>query len=102
MSPQQRITRLLILVAMAGTTHAATLNGKAMKVTDGDSIALLDAYKIQHRIRSDGIDAREGATVRAAIERKFIGDCLRKTGSSRVQQDMPVWTEGPQNSGQWW
>ena len=100
MTPQPTITSLLLLDAMVCTTHATALDGKAINFADGDSITLLGANKIQPRIRSDGIDAREGATVRAAIERTFIGVCLRKTGCSRVQQDIPVWTEGQQNSGQ--
>ena len=59
MTPQTAITSLLLLVAMVCTTHAATLEGKAIKVADGDSITLLDADKMQHRIRIDGIDAPE-------------------------------------------
>ncbi len=67
-SPQQRITTLLLLVAMVCTTREATLKGKVIIAADGDSITLLDVYKNQHRIRNDGIEAREGATVQAAIE----------------------------------
>lgn len=65
MTPQPTITSLLLLVAMVCTTHAVTLEGKVINVADGYSTTLLDADKIQRRIRSDGIDAREGATVSA-------------------------------------
>lgn len=51
----------LWLIAAALTTSAATIDGKAIKVTDGDTITILDANRVQHRIRINGIDAPENA-----------------------------------------
>jgi endonuclease YncB( thermonuclease family) len=47
----------LLLVAL--TCTAATIEGKAVGVSDGDTITLLDAEKVQHKIRLSGIDAPE-------------------------------------------
>lgn len=38
---------------------AATIDGKVVGVTDGDTITVLDAAKVRHKIRLSGIDAPE-------------------------------------------
>ena len=55
------IMRLLLVVFgfLAGVVHAATLEGKAINVADGDTITLLDAANKQYKIRIGGIDAPE-------------------------------------------
>lgn len=40
---------------------AQTIEGKAIKVTDGDSITILDSENMQYSIRVNGIDAPEKA-----------------------------------------
>ena len=37
----------------------ADFTGKVVKIADGDTITVLDHYKVQHRIRLTGIDAPE-------------------------------------------
>jgi endonuclease YncB( thermonuclease family) len=37
----------------------ATLNGRVVKVADGDTITVLDAESAQHKIRLNAIDAPE-------------------------------------------
>jgi endonuclease YncB( thermonuclease family) len=49
------------LLLVAGALNAATLQGKVIGVTDGDTVTLLDAQKNQHKIRLHGIDAPEKA-----------------------------------------
>lgn len=44
---------------LVGTTHAATLSGRVIAISDGDTITLLDSSKQQHKIRLAGIDAPE-------------------------------------------
>lgn len=39
------------------TPHAYALEGKVVGVTDGDTLAILDVTKSQHRIRLAEIDA---------------------------------------------
>jgi endonuclease YncB( thermonuclease family) len=41
--------------------QALELGGRVIAVADGDTITLLDADRLQHRIRLDGIDAPEKA-----------------------------------------
>ncbi len=48
----------LLLVAL-GQASAAVLAGRVVGVTDGDTITVLDAAKIQYKIRVSGIDAPE-------------------------------------------
>lgn len=48
---------LLLLCSVA--VHAETLSGKVVKITDGDTLVILDATQTQHKIRLAGIDAPE-------------------------------------------
>lgn len=53
--------RLLILLLLfwSISASAATLVGKVVGVTDGDTVTVLDEQKQQHKIRLAGIDAPE-------------------------------------------
>ena len=57
------INKLLgtILLLISCSLHAAALQGKVVGVSDGDTITVLDANNIQHKIRLEGIDAPETA-----------------------------------------
>lgn len=51
---------LFVFVALgAYPAHAGTLVGRVVKVADGDTLALLDAGRRQHKIRLAQIDAPE-------------------------------------------
>ena len=70
-----KIGRALWLVAavvFAATSAFAseTLKGRVVKVADGDTITVLDAANVQHRIRLDKIDAPEKS--------QPFGDAARK------------------------
>lgn len=49
----------LTLILAALTCNAATIEGRVVGVADGDTITVIDADKIQHKIRLAGIDAPE-------------------------------------------
>ncbi len=49
----------VVLLALACTTNAETITGLVVGVADGDTITVLDADKVQHKIRLSGIDAPE-------------------------------------------
>jgi endonuclease YncB( thermonuclease family) len=51
----------LLLTLCCAISHAATITGKVVAVADGDTITVLDANKVQHKIRLGGIDAPEKA-----------------------------------------
>ena len=46
-------------LALAGSVIAETITGQVGGVVDGDTITVLDAEKVQHKIRLAGIDAPE-------------------------------------------
>ncbi len=48
-----------LLLALACTVNAETIIGRVVGVADGDTITVLDADKVQHKIRLSGIDAPE-------------------------------------------
>ena len=50
---------LLLLVLFPFGVSADTLIGKVVKITDGDTLVVLDADNTQHKIRLSGIDAPE-------------------------------------------
>lgn len=56
-----RLACSIIFIVAAYVTQAAVIEGKAIKVADGDSITILDADLVQHKIRINGIDAPEKA-----------------------------------------
>lgn len=48
-----------LLLALASAAVAETIAGRVVGVADGDTITVLDTYKVQHKIRLAGIDAPE-------------------------------------------
>ena len=54
-----RITLLFALIITHCLAQANTLTGRVVRVTDGDTIVVLDANNAQHKIRLTGIDAPE-------------------------------------------
>jgi endonuclease YncB( thermonuclease family) len=47
------------MLAAIPATAAEPLTGKVVSVTDGDTVRVLDAANVQHKVRLDGIDAPE-------------------------------------------
>lgn len=54
----RRIITILVLV-LACAVNAETITGHVVGVADGDTITVLDADKVQHKMRLAGIDAPE-------------------------------------------
>jgi endonuclease YncB( thermonuclease family) len=61
-----------IFLALAMPTAAADITGKVVAVTDGDTIKVLAANKVQHKIRLTGIDAPEKAQPFGNASRKNL------------------------------
>ncbi|WP_169976081.1 thermonuclease family protein [Campylobacter sp. RM16191] len=56
----KNLTKILILISLFSASLSATiLEGKVVKISDGDTIIVLDKSKTQHRVRLFGIDAPE-------------------------------------------
>ena len=49
----------VLFVAITANLHADEIRGKVVSISDGDTITVLDAEKVQHKIRLQGIDAPE-------------------------------------------
>ncbi len=54
-----RFLLYIFLLPLPWSLYADTLNGRVVKIVDGDTITVLDASNTQHRIRLQGIDAPE-------------------------------------------
>lgn len=54
-----RTTLLLAIAFLALPIQAELISGRVVRVADGDTIAVLDAGNVQHKIRLAGIDAPE-------------------------------------------
>ncbi len=71
-------TLLIALLLAAPIAFADTLTGKVVKVTDGDSITVLDNTNIQHRIRLQGIDAPERGQPYGNASRKHLASLVAR------------------------
>lgn len=67
---------LLSLAFVAWSASADTLTGHVVKVTDGDTITVLDDSKIQHKIRLAGIDAPERKQPYGEASRKHLASLV--------------------------
>jgi len=73
----------LILLAFIGVSHAVTLKGRVIKITDGDSIHVLLKNGTKEKVRLIGIDAPEkaqkpwGTQSTKALERLVNGQQVR-------------------------
>ena len=73
-----RLLTVLAGLLLATQSFAYELRGKVVSIADGDTITVLDAQKVQHKIRFQGIDAPEkrqafGTRSKEALSEK-IGD----------------------------
>jgi endonuclease YncB( thermonuclease family) len=65
-----------LLLGLPGLSYADVLIGQVTGVSDGDTIALLDANKTQHKIRLAGIDAPEKAQAFGQASKKSLSDII--------------------------
>ena len=54
-----RFPVLLFLLLISSACLADTLEGKVVRVVDGDTLVVLDSDNTQHRVRLAGIDTPE-------------------------------------------
>ncbi len=71
-----RVITLCFLVFLSIAASADTLTGKVVKVTNGDSITVLDSTNTQHRIRLPGIDAPERKQASGNTSRKHLANLV--------------------------
>ena len=79
MSALPKIIRTLTVVffiLLGGLAHSATITGKVVGVSDGDTITVLDASKTQFKIRLEGIDAPEKAQPFGQKSKEHLSDLV--------------------------
>ena len=71
-----RPAALLVLSLIFLSVHAETLTGRVVRVTDGDTIVVLDMDKVQHKIRLQGIDAPERGQAFGTKSKENLSDLV--------------------------
>ncbi len=71
-----RVIALCFLVFLSLAASADTLTGKVVKITDGDTLYVLDANNEQHKIRLAGIDAPERKQAYGLASRKHLASIV--------------------------
>ena len=74
--------RFVFLLLLACSVQAETLTGRVVGIADGDTIAVFDANRQQHKIRLQGIDAPEkaqpfGQRSKESLSRMVFGKDVR-------------------------
>lgn len=66
----------LLLVLQPAWLLAAEIQGRVIRVADGDTVTILDADKVQHKIRLAGIDAPEKAQAFGQRSKQSLTDLV--------------------------
>lgn len=71
-----RITLLFALLISHCFVQAGTLTGRVVRVSDGDTIVVLDSGNAQHKIRLTGIDAPERGQAYGTKSKDYLSDSV--------------------------
>ena len=71
-----RITLLFAILITHCLAQADTLTGRVVRVTDGDTIVVLDQGNTQHKIRLTGIDAPERKQAFGTKSKEHLSDSV--------------------------
>ena len=96
--PERKITPAQPATAPAGRQ---TLNGRVVRVADGDTITVLDATNTQHRIRLEGIDAPESHQAFGTQSRKSLSEMVFGTDVTIVYEKTDQRASGRKDSVEW-
>ncbi len=67
---------MVVLTAMTFAAHAETLAGRVVGVADGDTVTVLDADNVRHKVRLSAIDAPEEAQAFAKRSKQNLSDLV--------------------------
>jgi endonuclease YncB( thermonuclease family) len=77
---------LILLVLVAQDALAQALSGRVVKISDGDTLTVLDAGKTQHRIRLAGVDAPElGQAFGRRAKQSLVEICAAREAQVETQ-----------------
>ncbi len=85
-----RVIVLCLLVFLSLAASADTLTGKVVKITDGDTVYVLDANYQQHKIRLAGIDAPERKQAYGLASRKHLASLVARHYAPRGTARRPL------------
>ena len=71
-----RLAVSILLLLTLPLAQAETLTGRVVRVTDGDTIVVLDSSKVQHKIRLTGIDAPERGQAFGTKSKEHLSDLV--------------------------
>jgi endonuclease YncB( thermonuclease family) len=71
-----RLAVSILLLLTVPLAQAETLTGRVVRVTDGDTIVVLDSSKVQHKIRLTGIDAPERSQAFGTKSKEHLSDLV--------------------------
>lgn len=70
------VKSLLAALLLMATGALADVTGRVVAVTDGDTIKILDAEKVQHKVRLTGIDAPERGQPFGTVSREHLASLV--------------------------
>ena len=71
-----RVALYILLFFTHTILQADTLTGRVVRVTDGDTIVILDSADVQHKIRLQGIDAPERGQAFSTKSKEHLSDSV--------------------------
>jgi endonuclease YncB( thermonuclease family) len=67
---------LILALLLSPITHAETLSGRVIAVTDGDTIKVLDTTNTHYKIRLSGIDAPEKRQPFGQVSKRSLSELI--------------------------
>jgi hypothetical protein len=86
---------VLLLLLLPLTSWSAELSGRVVRVSDGDTLVLLDASNTQHKIRLAGIDCAERKQPFGQRAKQATELIQAATGLAKETGLLPVKARGP-------
>lgn len=71
-----RAVLLFVVALLALPSQAELISGRVVHVADGDTVTVLDAGKVQHKIRLAGIDAPEKSQAYGERSRESLAELV--------------------------
>ncbi len=76
MKPGWKQALALAMCGWVWVCQADTLRGRVVGVADGDTVTVLDAQKVQHKVRLSGIDAPERSQAFGQRSKEHLSDLV--------------------------
>ena len=71
-----RFAPIVSIILSCLALNAQTIQGKVVRVVDGDTITILDESKVQHKVRLNRIDAPEKSQAFGEVSRKHLANMV--------------------------